>query len=408
MARDILFGDGAFAVPGEGRGTPTGCQETALPDEILYCARCHRVILPREVEGGQHHFVDGDPVCGECFTRLSRRLQPIIGRHAEADVRPIPVDLADLEKELSKGTEGTQQFTPVPVRDRPPAPVRKGARRSYSPAQVAFMCLCLLLGLAAGGLAYHAGMFRESAGPPGLPPGLPGGRDRQKPDRSPAAGARAAQPRVPTAEPPDGTLRIAAEADAAVHMRTEHHLGASPRLKLERDSRGTVGEAYLRFDISPAHKPFSRAELQFTVEPLSRSAAVEGEILLVPDCEWNELGINWTEHPSTGGQAARWKLPAGDQRLRIDFTRALRAAAESGARRLSLCIRLAPAPGERAEALLLLHSRESPSGAGPVLRLWPTVAADGLAAPGGTMQPKGTTATEALPGRSRSPAAERP
>ena len=48
-----------------------------MTNEIYYCARCRRVILPREMAEGRYHIVDGDSVCTECFTRLSRRLRSV-------------------------------------------------------------------------------------------------------------------------------------------------------------------------------------------------------------------------------------------------------------------------------------------------------------------------------------------
>jgi hypothetical protein len=124
-----------------------------LGTEILYCARCHRVILPREIQEGNYHFVDGESVCRECFKRLSRRLRPVSGAPEADKAQPIPVNLSDLEKELSKGTSGTEAPRMISKRERFSSG-RHAAQRGDKTAHAAFMAGCFVVGVLLGAVAY--------------------------------------------------------------------------------------------------------------------------------------------------------------------------------------------------------------------------------------------------------------
>ncbi len=93
-----------------------------MTTEILYCARCRRVIRPREVAEGKYHFADGEPVCAECFTRLSRRLRPVSGVYEP----PKPVDLSGIVDNGS-GPAVEESAAAKPKAAAPVAPVAAAA-----------------------------------------------------------------------------------------------------------------------------------------------------------------------------------------------------------------------------------------------------------------------------------------
>jgi len=155
----------------------------ALTTEILYCARCRRVIRPREISEGRYHFVDGDAVCAECFIRLSRRLRPVSGIHDA----PKPVDLSTIEGPPGEVQPDAPESAAVAVvaGAKPeaaraagpagkPASVRRQAA-SRRPLQAAVVVACFIAGLLLGGAAWLMGLGRGEAGAkkPANPPATP-------------------------------------------------------------------------------------------------------------------------------------------------------------------------------------------------------------------------------------------
>lgn len=109
-----------------------------MATEILYCARCRRVLLPREVAAGAHHFVDGQAICARCFTRMSRRLRPPTGATPTSDL---------VRLESSPG-EGAAAKAGAPEPPGPPPRARPG-RLARALIWTAFFLLGGLLGAAA-------------------------------------------------------------------------------------------------------------------------------------------------------------------------------------------------------------------------------------------------------------------
>jgi len=165
-----------------------------LTTEILYCARCRRVIRPREITEGKYHFADGEPVCVDCFTRLSRRLRPVSGIYEP----PKPVDLSDIPVETpaaaspppAAGTGAGQG--PAASGGAQPAAGTLPARRSdrgamadvAAPAGAHLAAKVLvLLAFALAGMLAGAGVYMVLKGPgAGKPP-------EAAEARPPAAGA---------------------------------------------------------------------------------------------------------------------------------------------------------------------------------------------------------------------------
>jgi hypothetical protein len=194
-------GTGAGGGPGRGRtrfcadvdSAPPGryivsreAEADAVTTEILYCARCRRVIRPKEIAEGKYHFADGEPVCAECFTRLSRRLRPISGVHEP----PKPVDISELTAEIA-GTAPEaepkaepQAAPPEPKPAAQPAAKTSPAAKRTGPGLVVKI-LVLLLFVLAGALA-GAGVYLAMRGPgpgsgpqagdPQPPPAVPAGQ----------------------------------------------------------------------------------------------------------------------------------------------------------------------------------------------------------------------------------------
>jgi len=333
--------------------------------EILYCARCHRVILPREIDRGEYHFVDGDPVCRECFTRLSRRLRPLTGQRAESEDRPIPVNLADLEKELAKGTDGTQEFTPVVVRERIPTTSRLSGYRSYRKPQTIFMASCFLLGLVAGTIIYASSPIRDATGPHGRrpPPRTGGGTHRGGNGNSP--GPTAAAPR----KAPEGGYMLLPEADTSVRSGIKRNYGTEPLLTLARDAKVVTAEALLRFDLGAIRKPVRKARLHLGVALMDSGSALPHEVLSIPGTEWNEVQVNWTSRPGAGEVIGRWSLAPGANTALVDVTAAVSEAVRAGRPKLAICLRLAD--GTPAGSRAIYHSRENREKQGPALLVWP-------------------------------------
>jgi len=167
--------------------------------EILYCARCRRVIRPREIAEGRYHFADGDAVCAECFTRLSRRLRPVSGIHEV----PKPVDLAEIAELAGGSPQGPAPAAqPAPAAAGAPAAAPASGRKTPSwrkPAGPSRSSrLLVLLAFFAAGVLAGAGAYlltrsaprdsgAKSAGPqPG--PASPAT------DRPPAGGAPVGNP----------------------------------------------------------------------------------------------------------------------------------------------------------------------------------------------------------------------
>jgi PA14 domain/Divergent InlB B-repeat domain len=335
-----------------------------VASEILYCARCHRVILPREIADGEYHFVDGDPVCRECFTRLSRRLRPVTGSRAESNTQPIPVDLADLEEELAKGTDGTQAFTPVTIKEKPTSSSRLQGYHSYRQAQTLFMGACFLIGLVLGAVAYSVSPLDTSGGNR-----RPPGNGRARPINGtggPVTNGVNGQP----LEAPKGGYLIDVEADATVDISREENHGADVMLTLTHDARGPTSEAYLRFDLSAINKPVEKAELHLGVVLIQEGQGVTQEALLVPPQEekWNEVQINWANRPPVGKVLCSWPLPTGGS-TRADVTAAVQEALFENRSKLSLCLRLAG--NTTAKPKVMYISREDRTGNAPALLIWP-------------------------------------
>ncbi len=330
----------------------------ALASEILYCARCHRVILPREIKDGEYHFVDGDPVCRDCFTRLSRRLRPVTGQRAESKTQPIPVNLGDLEKELAKGTDGTQAFTPVTLRESPPPSSRLASYRSYRKPQTVFMACCFLVGLGAGALFYASRPIdkapRSGTNRPPLPAN--GGGENVT--------TNALRRKAPT-----GGYLLAPEADASVEFGLERKYGTEPLLTLSCDEKGPTAEAYLRFDLSSITKPVKKAELDLAVAMSDSPNEVHHEALSVPATPWNEFSVNWRTKPGGLEVLGKWTLPPSAKSARVDITDAVSQAVQAGKPKLSLCLRLAT--GSAGKLKVIYHSRENHEGQDPALLVWP-------------------------------------
>ena len=145
-----------------------------MTNEIFYCARCRWVILPREIAEGRYHIVDGDSVCSECFTRLSRRLRSMGGSLE----KPKPVDLTDVPavplapepKEPSPAPDADAEAEA----DAEVAPRPASSRRAGKPAvrgRLLIPAAFLLLGLVAGAVAYL--VLRPRAEASGASPAAP-------------------------------------------------------------------------------------------------------------------------------------------------------------------------------------------------------------------------------------------
>lgn len=171
--------------PQEGTSRP-------VTTEILYCARCRRVIRPREIAEGHYHFADGEPVCAECFTRLSRRLRPISGIHEP----PKPVDLSQLMNEISGEPAGSVEVSEDP-QAKEPQETQATRSRSRTGLKVLVAALFFIAGLAAGSVAYLA--------------------VRTPPEKAPAAGPAAQAQGDKTGE---NTVKNPVDNDAARVDRT--------------------------------------------------------------------------------------------------------------------------------------------------------------------------------------------
>jgi hypothetical protein len=143
-----------------------------LTNEIFYCARCRRVILPREIAEGRYHIVDGDSVCSECFTRLSRRLRSMGGSLE----KPKPVDLADVPavplapepKEPSPAPEAEAEAEAEAV---PRLASSRGVGKPTLRGRLLIPAGFFLLGLVAGAVAYL--VLRSRAEASGASPAAP-------------------------------------------------------------------------------------------------------------------------------------------------------------------------------------------------------------------------------------------
>lgn len=123
-----------------------------MTSEIFYCARCRRVILPREISEGRYHIVDGDSVCTECFTRLSRRLRAM----GTAVDKPRPVDISNIpaaEPPPEPAAKAVAAEPPPPRASVGPVTSRRSAP-AVSRGKMLVPAGFLLLGLLAGAAAY--------------------------------------------------------------------------------------------------------------------------------------------------------------------------------------------------------------------------------------------------------------
>ena len=157
-----------------------------MTTEILYCARCRRVIRPREISEGHYHFADGEPICSECFTRLSRRLRPVSGVYEP----PKPVDLSGIVEESADVVVVVEPDPPSEAQAANPAeapseevPVPEGAAGPSPRVRLLVLAAFVLAGLLAGTSVYliTRGIGRKprgqaQAGPPAAAAVRPAGR----------------------------------------------------------------------------------------------------------------------------------------------------------------------------------------------------------------------------------------
>ncbi len=323
--------------------------------EILYCARCHRVILPREIDEGSYHFVDGDPVCSECFTRLSRRLRPVSGGRAESSTQPIPVNLADLERELSKGSQAAR----APEdrrRERFSSRRLMAAAAPYRTGQMLFMAFCFVLGILLGGIAYSAyPVGRDKDAPEVAPPA---------PEKPPADPARTPAPE--TSKPgPGAAVKLPAAADAYVRggKHAAERFGKTPELKVKKGEAEFTREVFLRFDLSKVDRDVTGAHLLLHVVGSEKAEGVKHEARLVGGHTWDEKTLSWDSKPSTGAAFSSWS-PLKQKPVRIDVGEQVKAALR-GSRQLSIGINAVTA----ATGWVNYGSREAADAHRPVLVL---------------------------------------
>ncbi len=320
------------------------------------------MILPREIDAGAYHFVDGDPVCSECFTRLSRRLRPVSGARAESDAQPIPVNLADLEKEMSKGSQAARGAETT--RRERFSSGRLPVAASYRTGQVIFMAVCFALGILLGGIAYRAvpvGRGAPRSAP--SPPEKPDGGKREKPPADPEEEEDAGAGRLKPG--PDGTITLRPAADAYVHGG-EHggkNFGEEPELKVKKDKPETNRETFLRFDLSGVAGDVSGAHLLLHVASFSKPEGIRHQAALVDDHTWGEKTLRWENRPSAGAGIASW-APSKDAPVRIDVGDEVRAALK-GEKNLSMRISAVA----EAAGWVNYGSREAEAGKQPALVL---------------------------------------
>jgi hypothetical protein len=331
-----------------------------VPSEILYCTRCHRLLLPREVEDGNYHFVDGDPVCRECFTRLSRRLRPVNMQQEDAGAPPPPVDMTALEREMSKGASQVRAEPPEGDLAAPDIPAVHGM------IQKAFMLVMFLLGLSLGGLLY-AWAPLDSTPPDVSPPDPPASdsRARPVPDTAPASNRQTDTPpdnrqQPPPAEPvsvrarvvrpvqqPDGTWLLPAEADAYVSsVERDRNFGTEQGLLIRRDDKTVTHRFFLRFDASSLQIKPGSARLVMTMLKLSGIQLHKSRwqaIHMVSDNGWEEGRITWGNQPAIGAEVHKFFLTMSATKADTQIPDTLIAALRAGGK-VSLCVTLAASP----------------------------------------------------------------
>ncbi|MHC4914831.1 MAG: CBM96 family carbohydrate-binding protein [Planctomycetota bacterium] len=332
-----------------------------MATEILYCARCHRVIIPREIEKGEYHFVDGDAVCRECFTRLSRRLRPVSGARQESDSKPIPVNLGELEKELAKGTDGTRAPRMI-SRDRHSTSYRLAPVASYRQAQTIFMVCCLVMGIVLGAILYTIHPVDSGAtegptsnyGQPAPPddPANPGGASRPE-DNDPGPEPAPQPARLGT----DGTYRITPSADASV-AGGEHAgrpLGGKGNLVLGCSEGRVTHEALLRFDLAGVTEQVHGAKLRLVLAGVTGPPGIRQGLGLVTDRNWRERTVSWDSSPPAAEALRTWQLTPESKDVEIDVTGLVKAALAAGER---LSLRLGPTDRPAVQSRIEYHSRE--------------------------------------------------
>jgi hypothetical protein len=292
------------------------------------------VILPREISDGNYHFVDGDAVCRDCFTRLSRRLRPVTGQRAESDTQPVPVDLTDLEKELSKGTSGLGPPSALVPRQIPSS-ARLTPVRRYRPAQTVFMVVCFVLGVTLGGWGYYVWYESKRAAqaePPAndhknQPPAPPPRTDPEQTAPTDDGGA------LPAA--PANAVVVPVEADAYVRggRFTKEKRGDRVEILLVHGSPDEECEGYLRFDLSALKNEVAEARLGFYVLVADKLGAESVEVDAPADSSWDEKALCWENRPRPGRIYAKVSPARGA--AEIDVTAAVRDALEKG-RKLTL------------------------------------------------------------------------
>jgi PA14 domain-containing protein len=329
--------------------------------ELLYCARCHRLILPREIEAGSNHWVDGESVCQGCFTRLSRRLRPVASVRIESREEPVPINLDELQREMSKGTNGSGVRA---LPDLPTRAARGSTTKTSAPGKALAPVASLIIGLLLGGAAYalfppsssenpavktgkNQSGKQNTKGTRKLPDKLGQAGDKAQPETTPQrrlsspnqvtdpAPQKEATPKPATLSK-DGKYRIRSIEDTFASAgdpgKTKHRQAS---LYLGSDGSKSIHEGYLKFDLTGVATPVKEVLLKLNK---LRSTGVPGArqyVYLLENNDWTESKLTWKNRPQGGKQIGSWQITFSGNEAELEITKPVQEALKKGAKQLS-------------------------------------------------------------------------